>query len=239
MSDTHPLLELQRLDLLGDELRARRAALPERAAAAACEADAASTSALRSEAEARRAALRREEHEAEASVADLEAKTRTVSARLYSGEVKAIKELEGLQLELRDCQRRQHEQEAAEFALLEREEQVSAEIAELDARCAALEAQRAALRAALGAAEAAIDAELGGVLEARAGALAQLEAPLVARYDRLRAAPPIRGRAAVRFTGDTCGGCRASLPIAFVTGLHGEPAGTTVPCPRCGRILVL
>lgn len=239
MIEPHPLLELQRLDLEADQHRARRAALPERAASAACEAELAAVAHARGEADVRRAALRREEHQAEAVVADLEAKTRAVSARLYSGEVKAIKELEGLQLELRECQRRQGEQEAAEFALLEREEEVSGEIAALDARRDHLTAELAELRSALAAAEDEIDAELGRLLEARAGAVAQLDATLVARYERLRVGPAIRGRAAVRVAGDTCGGCRSALPIAFAAGLQGEPAGTTVPCPRCGRILVL
>jgi len=239
MSETHPLLALQQLDLEVDGLRTRRAALPERAACAARAAELAALGAVRDEAEGRHAALGREEHQAEARVADLAARTREVQERLYSGQVKAIKELEALQQELRECQRRQAEQETAELALMEREEEVGAELAALDARRDALAKELAALRSALAAAEAEIDAELARLLAARGAEAGRLEAPLLARYENLRAAPPIKGRAVVRFADGVCAGCRSSLPIAFVSSLYGAAAGSTSACPRCGRILVL
>ena len=239
MSEAHPLLEVQRLDLRTDELRSLRAGLPERAACAAREAELAALGALGAEAETRRVALSREEHLVEAKVADLGAKAREVEARLYSGEVKAIKELEALQHELGEWQRRRGEQEGAELALLEQEERVASELAELAARGKALEAELAAFRTALASAEAEIDAELARLLEARGAAARELAEPLLRRYDSLRASPPIRGRAAVRITEGACLGCRRALPIAFVSGLHGEPAGATAFCPHCGRILVL
>lgn len=239
MSESHPLLTLQQLDLEVDALRTRRAALPERAACAARATEIAALDAARDEAEGRRAALGREEHQAEARVADLAARTREVEERLYSGQVKAIKELEALQQELRECQRRQAEQETAELALMEQEETVGGEIASLDARRAALTEQLAALRASLAAAEAEIDAELARLLAARGAEAALLEPSLLARYETLRAAPPIKGRAVVRFADGVCAGCRSALPIAFVSSLYGAPAGSTSACPRCGRILVL
>jgi predicted nucleic acid-binding Zn-ribbon protein len=239
MRPPHPLLELQRLDLEADALRARRAALPERAAHAACEAELAALASRRGDAELRRVALGREERQAEARVADLDARAREVEARLYSGEVRVIKELEALQLELGEWRRRQGEQEEAELALMEQEERLAGETRELDERAEALAAQRAGLREAIAASEAEIDAALVRILEAREAASAQLEAAVRRRYDALRAAPPIRGRAVVAIEGGACSGCRATLPIAFAAGLEGEAAGTVVGCPRCGRLLVL
>jgi uncharacterized protein len=122
---------------------------------------------------------------------------------------------------------------------MEQEEQVAGELAALDARAAALEAELAALRASLAAKEAQIDAELARLLGVRAAAAAELDAALLRRYDTLRAAPPIRGRAAVRITDGACLGCRRALPIAFVSSLYGAAAGATALCPHCGRILVL
>jgi len=239
MADSHPLIVLQQLDLAVDQLRLRRAALPERAACAAHEAEIAALEGLREAARARHAALGAEEKQAEALVSGLASRTREVEARLYSGEVKAIKELESLQQELRECQRRQGDQEAAELALMEQEEAVASELADLAGRREALAAKLAALRSTLLAAEGEIDAELGRLGEARAAATAQLDATLLARYDTLRAAPPIKGRAVVPFVDGACGGCRSALPIVFVSSLHGQPAGSTSACPRCGRILVL
>lgn len=238
MGESHPLLELQRLDLYAQELRARRAGLPERAACAAGEAELAAIALARGEADARRVALGREEHRVEALVADLEAKASVVQARLYSGEIKAIKELEALQHELGEYRRRQGEQEDAEFALMEQEERLGAEIAELDARREALTARVAALGAAIAAAEAEIDAELARVLDARGGACAHVDGEMLARYERLRAAPPLRGRALAQIAGGACSGCRATLPIAFASRLPRGP-GATALCPRCGRILML
>jgi predicted nucleic acid-binding Zn-ribbon protein len=239
MSESHPLLSLQQPDLAVDGLRTRRATLPERAACATRAAELAALGTAREEAEGRRAALGREEHRAEALVADLAARTREVGERLYSGQVKAIKELEALQQELRECQRRQAEQETAELALMEQEETVGGEIAALDARRTALTEQLAQLTGALTAAEAEIDAELARLLAARDAAAAGLDPTLLARYETLRAAPPIKGRAVVRFADGVCAGCRSSLPIAFVSSLYGAAAGSTSACPRCGRILVL
>lgn len=239
MADPHPLLALQHLDLATDALRARRAALPERAACAAREAEIAALGSARAETEARRSTLGAEERRAESLVSELAEKTRQVEARLYSGEVKALKELEALQHELRECQRRQGEQEAAELAVMEQEEAVDAELAALSARRDALDAELSALRRALIAAEAEIDAELGRLAEARTATAAPLDPALLARYATLRAAPPIKGRAVVRFADGACDGCRSALPIVFVSSLHGLPAGSTASCPRCGRILVL
>jgi predicted nucleic acid-binding Zn-ribbon protein len=239
MAGTHPLLELQRLDSDAQALRARRSGLPERAACVEREEQIAALARERAAASERRLVLGREERRVEALVADLEARAREVEGRLYSGKIQAIRELEGLQLELRDLLRRQGEQEEAELALLEQEEELARRVAALDASRAGLEAQLAELRAAIAAAEAAIDAELARLLEVRAGLAAQLDAALLARYERLRAAPPLRGRAAVRIAGDVCEGCRAALPIAFRSRLPREVDGATALCPRCGRILVL
>jgi uncharacterized protein len=239
MTEVHPLIEAQRLDLYADALRTRRAALPERAACAETEAAIRALVAARSELDAERAALAREEHRIESVVADLDAKAHDVETRLYSGQVKAIKELEALQHELSEGRRRQAEQEAAELALLERAEEVATRLAALDAEHAALAKSLAELRARLAALEADLDGELAKAEATRAAALAPVDPALVKRYETLRAAPPIRGRAVVRIEGDVCAGCRSSLPIAFASELHGRPAGTTVACPRCGRILVV
>jgi predicted nucleic acid-binding Zn-ribbon protein len=239
VGDAHPILEVQRLDLEADALRARRAALGQRAACAAREAELRDVAARRADAEARRGALAAEERRVEERVAELAAKAREVEGRLYSGEVKALKELEGLQQELGGWQRRRADEEAVELALLEQDEGIAAELAELGARGAALEAELDALGASLAAAEVEIDAELARLAETRGRAAGSLEGALLRRYDALRVAPPIRGRAAVQISDGACLGCSRALPIAFVAGLHGAPPGATALCPHCGRILAL
>ena len=239
MLERHPLLELQRLDLEADELRVRRAGLAEREACAARDAALTALASARAEADAREAALEHEEREVETRVTDLRARAREVETRLYSGEVKAIKELEGLQFELREWQRKQGEEETVELALMERQEALAGEIASLAARAEVLAAERTALATALAAREVEIDAALARVLAARAAAGAALEPAVLTHYERLRVAPPNRGVAAVQIGNGVCLGCRATLPIAFAQTLEGRPPGTAVACPRCGRLLVL
>jgi predicted nucleic acid-binding Zn-ribbon protein len=148
-----------------------------------------------------------------------------------------VKELEALQLELRDCQRRQAEQEEAELALMEQQEGVDAELSEIDARCTALGAELGKLRAAIAAVEKDIDGELVRIEAERTGVGARVEEGLLKSYERLRVAPTLRGEAVAAIAKGSCAGCRTTLPIAFVSNL--PEAGATVFCPRCGRILVV
>jgi predicted nucleic acid-binding Zn-ribbon protein len=238
MGDDHPLLEVQRLDSSADALRASRAGLPERAALRERESELAALAHQREEAGTRRVALAREERGLETAVADLEARAREVEKTLYAGKVTAPRELEALQLELRDFQRRQGEREDEELALMEQQERVDAEIAAMDARHQKLEAQAAELRAAIAAAESKIDAELGRLREARAAIAPELPPALLAVYDKLRALPRLAGRVVVGVAGGTCSGCNVALPITLASRIQSEPRGDTVQCPQCHRILV-
>jgi uncharacterized protein len=239
MAEVHPLVEAQRLDLYADALRARRAALPERAACAEKDAALRTLAAARETLAAERAALARDERSVETLVADLDAKAHDVETRLYSGKVKAIKELEGLQLELAELRRKQGEQETAELELLEKAEAADAKLAAIDADHATHAAALGELRARLASLEADLDGEIARATTTRDAALAPVDPALVKRYEALRAAPPIRGQAVVKIEGGACAGCRASLPIAFASELYGKPAGTITACPRCGRMLAL
>jgi predicted nucleic acid-binding Zn-ribbon protein len=238
MGEHLPLLELQRLDASADRLHARREALPERASLAECEATLRALAEARAEAGERRIALGREERRVDELVADLEARVHEVEGTLYSGKVGAPKELEALQEELKSFQRRQREREDEELAVLEQEEQLDREIAEMDARRAELEGRHRALTAAIAEAEAEIDAGLSALGAQRADVVAQLAEDLLAAYEKLRGVARLSGRAAVAIEAGTCGGCRLSLPTSLLGRLRRE-AAPTGQCPGCGRILVL
>jgi hypothetical protein len=237
MAEDHPLLELQRIDASADALRARRAALPERAKLRDGEAELSALEQARGEAHERRLALGREARRVDEQVADLEARARAVEKDLYSGRLSAPRELEALQTELRDFQRRQREREDEELVLLEQEERTDAEIASLGARSEALAVEVAALRASLGAAESRLDAELERLAAARTPAAARLSAEWLGAYEKLRALPRLGGRVAAAVEGGTCTGCGMALPTAVASRLPQEPAEAIVHCPHCGRIL--
>lgn len=238
MDAADSLLELQRLDAEGDALRARRAALPERAALRECDTRAAALEAERTAVEERRAALAAEERRLEGEVAAVDARAKEVEAKLYSGEVKAVSELEGLQLEFDSFRRRKGELEEEELAVLEQVEAAEGELAALAAQRAELDARAAELAAALAAAEAAIDAELEGIAGVRAGVAPGLTAEVLGTYGALREVERLEGQVIARFEGGRCVGCRVSLPINDAVRVRQAPPDVFVQCPRCSRLLV-
>lgn len=238
MAESHPLLELQRLDSEADALRARRDALPERALLSERGAEISSLESQRGEANEREVALGRDEHRVETQVTDARAKAQEIEATLYSGKIKVVNELKALQAELRSFQQRQRQHEEAELALMEQQEQLATEIAALDARNEALTSEARVLRAVLDVAEAEIDAELARLAAERAAVVTQLAAAALATYEKLRAMPRLKGRVVARIEGEMCNGCFGAVPIAFASRFSQEAADTTTECPRCGRLIL-
>ncbi len=238
MAETHPLLEVQRLDSEADALRARREALPERALLRDAESEGAALASRHDDATIRHGALEREERRIEGEVTDARAKAQEIEASLYSGNVKVVKELQSLQAELRAFQQRQREHEEAELGLMEQQEQVDAELAALDARRAALASGVAGWQAALAAAEAEIDADLARLDGERSTVLARIAAPALATYEKLRAMPRLKGRVVAQIEAETCNGCWGAVPIAFATRFAQEAPDSTAECPRCGRLIL-
>ncbi len=232
------LLDLQRLDSSADELRARRAGLPERALLQQSEDAIAALAGERVAAVDRRAALARDERDAASLVTDLEARAREVEGTLYSGKVKVIRELEALQAELKECKRRLAEREDAELVVMEAQERLESEIAAIDARRGELGIESARLRAVIAAAEAEIDAELARLAAQRTALVPPLAAAVLTVYEKLRGSPRLRGKVAVGVASGACGGCNSVLPSMLVSRLHRATADEAVQCLQCQRILV-
>jgi hypothetical protein len=235
---TNALLELQRLDSNADALRARRAGLQERALLRECEAAMAALVAERTDAYERRTALARLEHDAGSLVADLEARAHDVETTLYAGKVRAIKELEALQVELRECKRRQIEAEDQEFALMEQQERADAEIVAMEVRHGLLEVQAEKLRGVIAAEEARIDEEITGIVAQRAVLNPPVPAAVLTLYEKMRGFPRLGGLVAVSTVGGTCAGCKTVLPILLTSRLTRGPVNDVVQCVNCLRILV-
>jgi predicted nucleic acid-binding Zn-ribbon protein len=237
MADAHPLLELQQLDSSADALRKRCAELPERARLQEAEAEGAGLRAASEASAEQHRILATRLRDAEALVADLDAKAREVERSLYSGSTNVLRELDALQHELGDVRRRKSEHEDAELEVMEQGERLDAEIAATDARRAAVAARAAELHAGIVEEEARTDAELARLAEQRPAIAARIEPALLAAYEALRANPRLGGRAAARLRNGTCGGCSMSLPITAASRIQAAPVGSE-PCPGCGRILV-
>ena len=235
---TNALLVLQSLDSNADALRARRAGLQERALLRECEAAMAALVAERADAYERRTALARVEHDAGSLVADLEARAHEVETTLYAGRVRATKELEALQVELRECKRRQSEAEDKEFVLMEQQERVDAEIVAMEARRGQLEAQAGELRQVIAAEEGKIDEEIAGIVAQRSVLDPPVPVAVLTLYEKMRGFPRLGGLVAVSTAGGTCAGCKTVLPILLTSRLARGPVDEVVQCVNCLRILV-
>ena len=230
------LLEVQRHDTVIDQLRHRRATLPERAALAqvdgqlsALDARVKELSVIRDEHGARQASL--EEH-IEAS----KARRATLEKRLFGGQVAAARDLQAMNEEVRHLARHISELEDREIEVMELLEPVDAELSTIDERRTQLDADASGLRGTIGAAETSIDGEIEAEAGARGTEAAAVEADLLARYEALRR--KLGGTGAAPLVGGSCGGCHLALPAMELDRIRRAPPDAVITCDQCGRILV-
>jgi predicted nucleic acid-binding Zn-ribbon protein len=232
------LLEVQALDLAGDQLLRRRDTLPEHARLEEIQAQRAPLDAVYAELLARREQRGVAERALAQEVAALAARIQEAEDTLYSGSVRAPKELTGLQEEIRSLRGRQAELEDREMALLEEIERDEREMAENRAALEASRSEAARLEDALHAAQAEIDAELARLTERRHPMTSDIPAPVLVEYERLRTRPRLAGRAAAPLAAGSCGGCHVKLPVMEYSRLKAEPEDVAPCCSHCGRLLV-
>lgn len=230
------LLEVQDLDLAADQIRHRRASLPERVALAEQESTAARLDVEASELRARLGELRRSQKRLEDEVATLTAKGESENRRMYSGVVNTPRELQALQGEIDGLARRQHDLEDDVLAIMEAVEPLEAEADAVEARRDEAVAEAGRLAGRIAEAEADLDGQLTGVLAERQAVAAGLDGAVLADYERLR--DRLGGVAVARFEGGQCLGCHLSLPAAEADVVRRAAPGDVVYHEECGRILV-
>lgn len=234
MSDA--LLDLQLLDTTSEQLAHRRIHLEQRQALIDAQdeqrrqqVEIDSVAAARVEVSSRQ---RRLENEAQI-VSD---KADADDARLYSGEVTAIKDLEALQSEIAGLRARQGDFEDRVLEAMEEAEQLAERIQTLETARSGIDETIAHLEAEIAAAENEIDGELGQVERQRATLAAEIEAGLVAEYERLR--PAFGAATVVRFDGGGCSGCPSAMPAVEVDRIKHLDGSGPADCQECGRIVL-
>jgi uncharacterized protein len=230
------LLEVQQHDTVVDQLRHRRATLPERAQLADVEAQLRALDArsgevrkVRDEHGSRQAAL---EQQIEAS----RTRRAALEKRLYGGQVAAARELQVMNEEVRHLGRHISDLEDREIEVMEALEPLDAELRSADERRATLDRDGAHLRSAIASAQAALDAEIAEQSAVRASAAATVRGDLLARYEQLRT--KLGGTGAAQLTGGSCGGCHLALPAMELDRIRKAPPDAVITCEQCGRILV-
>jgi uncharacterized protein len=230
------LLEVQALDTAADQLRHRRAHLPERAELADRNAKLSGLENRASEVQGERDAIAASEKRLEDEIALVSEKAKGADHRLYSGTVNVPRELTALQDEITSLQRRQRQLEDQELELMEQAEPLDAALAELAISRSALDADAVTLSAAIAEAETAIDEELNEVVAKRAAAVDGLPAALLTEYEALRGA--LGGIGVARLTGNRCEGCHLTLSAVDVDRIRHDRDDELVHCTECGRLLV-
>ncbi len=235
MSDLERLLELQANDTTSDQLRHRRANLPEQAEISRLEHVIAERRTALDEPMAQRTALGRDQKRLEDEIAGITTKITSVDALLYGSSMTSPKEAQALQADLESLKRRQSSLEDEVLELMEQIEPLDALLAAADVALSEIDAEIARVRVTLVEHQSEIDAEAGAIAAARAPLADSVPTELLAEYERLR---PLHGGVAVaRLSGPTCLGCHISLAAAEVDRLRREPADAIVHCPDCGCLL--
>jgi predicted nucleic acid-binding Zn-ribbon protein len=236
MSSLDKLLELQANDTAADQLRHRRANLPEQAELKRLAAVVADKRAALLEPHQRRSDLQREQRRLEDEIAMVTTKIASVDSQLYGSSMTSPKEAQALQADLESQNRRRSTLEDQVLELMEQIEPLDELLGAGEAAIAEVEAEAERVRTTLDEHAAELDAEAAEVAAARAPLAAGVDADLLAEYERLR---PLHGGVAVaRLSGPTCLGCHISLAAAEVDQLRRQPAGAIVHCPDCGCLLV-
>jgi len=227
------ILELQAVDTATTQLNHRRAHLPELDALRAARADLEAWQRRRAASENRIAELASEIEAAEASSHEIDAHITRLEKQLRT--VISPREAEALQHEIATLRERRSGLDDRELEALEEQAQVDDTRAELAASEAGLRAAVGTAEDALAVAQADIDQELADLDAKRAELRPLFDAPLLARYDRLRAQ---LGVAVARLDGRRCDGCHLDLSAGELDVVRHTADGELADCPQCSRLLV-
>jgi len=230
------LLQVQEHDTTIDQLRHRRATLPEREELARLEERLARTRAELEAVRGRRAEIAGRQAGAEAELAALEARLAELDKRMYSGTITASRDLQAMADEIEHLKRRRSSFEDAVLEAMDELEPVDAEVARLEGEEAGAEAAAEEVREAITAAEKVIAGEEDDEQRARAGLVGTLPAALTEQYEAIRS--KLGGVGAARLVGGSCTGCHLTLPAVEVDRLKRVAPDEVVLCDQCGRILV-
>jgi predicted nucleic acid-binding Zn-ribbon protein len=231
------LLIVQEHDSAIDHLRHRRAALPERAVVTRAETLIRELEAPIAEVRGRHDVAARDVKRLEDEAGSAAAKVEEVEKAMYSGSITSPRELQAMQSEVEQLRRHQRALEDRELELMEAQETIDAELGEFAQRVDGAEQEATAARAAVAEQEAMIDGEIAEETDARTAAAAGIPPALLSLYDRCRAGA--RGVGVARLVGNTCQGCRLTIPATEVARIRkGGPDADVEHCDNCGAILV-
>ena len=236
MSTFDDLLVVQQHDTTVDQLRHRRATLPELTELARIEDELVAVDRAMADVTARRDDVARRQKRFEDELAGVEAKVKETEGRLYSGAITVPRELQALQADVESLRKRCSTLEDGVLEAMTEREPLDEEIGVLEAKRAGLDGDGGRLRVAIAEAEAAIEAQLSAEQSARQEAAAGLPEDVSRLYEDLRR--KLGGVGAARLVNRRCTGCHLTLPATEVDRIRKEPPDALIQCDQCARILV-
>lgn len=235
MSRWDSLLSLQEHDTAADQLRHRRAHLPQRAELDAVMQELAQLEAADAAVTEQRHELGRRQQRIEDEISSLTDRATQHDKTLYGGTIGNPRELQLLQDEIGALKRRISQLEDQELELMEEIEPFDKQLAQTEELRAALDKRCIELRTQLTEAEVAVDAELARVTAERDSLVGTIDPDLVSDYEELR--PRSAGIAIAPLVGRSCGGCHLGLSAVEIDRIKKLPTDAPAHCEECGRLL--
>ncbi len=230
------LLVVQDHDTVVDQLRHRRATLPERAELAAIDRQLGALELRTKEVGLKRDELGDRQAALEQQIGASRSRREALEKRLYGGQVAAARELQAMSEEVKHLARHINELEDREIEVMEALEPLDGELQAADVTRDALDKDAQRLRAAIEEHQHALDGDIAEETKARATAASGVRDELLARYEQLRA--KLGGTGAARLVGASCSGCHLTLSSMELDRVRKAPPDAVITCEQCGRILV-
>ncbi len=218
-----------------DRVGSQRSHLPEMAELSTIEVELRSLLKALQEAQAAQAPVRTAYEDAQSEAARL-AKRAGDLERTLSASTANARELTALQNELDHVRELLGRSEDRELELLLAVEPLDEVVSSIKAQAQPAVARRTELQGVIAELQATLDEELVSLRRARRERAAALSPELLARYDAALVRVGTSGAAQV--DAGRCDGCRIALSPLDVDRWKSQMAGTFMPCPECGRLLL-
>lgn len=230
------LLEVQEHDTKVEQLRHRRATLPERAELGELESRRAGLDARSASVRVERDERAERQETFEGQIEAAKARKGELERRMYGGQIASARDLAAMDDEVRQLTRHVNELENRELEVMEQLEPLDGELQAADVERDGIDTRAAELRDLIAHAEKELDAQIDAELSARAPLVAALPAELLSRYEALR--KKLGGTGAAQLVGNSCSGCHLTLPAMEVDRIKHASPDSVITCDNCGRILV-
>jgi uncharacterized protein len=235
MASTAHLLELQRLDLAIDRLRARATALETGSELATALREADEAEARSGELKLQLDALDRDGSKVEHEIDSLSQKAAAEERRMSSGSVANARELDAIGHEITNLKRRIGDREDELLAIMERRETVETAAKEAEARSGSERDRVAEVRSASDDELGQVTADLQAREAERGEAAARIDPDTLELYEDLRRQK--KGVGAAALIDNVCQGCHEQLSAVELDKVRHTD---DIPrCEYCRRILVL